>query len=359
MTAVFLRSHEMKSRKRKDKLYDQMIEWISEHTEDAETLYNTFNNLFGITKEGMCEHNIMSPENNEYADNLTADFQAAEQAGRSDALKVISLTDFIQKVSDMLNSNDKTAVLNWIKFAAFLTKCDKTSEDTFEKELSEMYRSLCYVKNNFDNDVLQASLRTTLLGNENFYGAMLYNIGCTEEQVRHMADSGAIEDSFAPKTEYEKGSIALVYVDDGEKALYQMRDTDSNDAEYLKEASKIIKNRSLNANEVFSDRLLGGKVLRRYTEPVFMDAVKHACSTSTAIDSITVYNAAEQSIRQYSAEALSDDFEKIIVFDKNPADNESAGFFIHAGGHCSAEDYDYWVNSDLPEQTRTEPNQSM
>lgn len=175
---------------------------------------------------------------------------------------------------------------------------------------------------------MQASLRTALLGNEIVYEAMLYNIGCSEEQVKRMADSGAIEDGFTLQTNYERGSISIVCVDDGEKALYQMQDTDRDAAEYLKKVSKIIKDRSLNANAVLSDRQLGGRVLRRYAAPVLMDAVKYACTNSTAIGSITAYNVAEQSIRKYSTDELPDNFEKIIVFDENPADDESAGCSI-------------------------------
>lgn len=318
----------MITQERKDEFYEKMIAWICEHTEDEDALYNIFHNRFGMTDEEMQENDIERPEDFEdgYSDGLSADFQTADQASRPDALKEISLTDFIRKVGDMVDGRDKTAVLNWVEFAAFLLDCDETGEDTLEKELTEIYRPLCYVKNNFNNDILQASLCTALLGNEIVYGAMLYNIGCTEEQVRRMADSGAIEDGFTPQTNYERGSISIVYVDDSEKALYQMQDTDRNAAEYLKKVSKIIKDRSLNANAVLSDRQLGGRVLRRYAAPVLMDAVKHACRTSTAIGSITAYNVAEQSIRKYSTDELPEDFEKIIVFDENPADDESAGF---------------------------------
>ena len=318
----------MISQERKDELYEQMIEWICEHSEDEEELYNTFHNHLGMTDEEMRENDIEHPVDFQdgYGDGLSADFQAADQASRPETIKEVSLTDFIQNVGDMVDSRDKTAVLNWIEFAAFLFDCYETGEDTLEKELTEIYRPLCYVKNNFDNDVLQASLHTTLLGNEIVYGAMLYNIGCTEEQVRQMADSGAIEDGFSPQTNYERGSISIVYVDDGEKALYQMQDTDRDAAEYLKEVSKIIKSRSLNANAVLSDRQLGGRVLRRYAAPALVDAVKHACTNSSAVGSITTYNVAEQSIRQYSTDELPEDFEKIIVLDENPADDESAGF---------------------------------
>ncbi len=66
----------------------------------------------------------------------------------------MELTDFIQKVSDMVSSDDKTAVLDWVSFADFLREADDSGSRTLEKELLEVYLPLCYVKNNFNNAVL-------------------------------------------------------------------------------------------------------------------------------------------------------------------------------------------------------------
>ena len=51
----------MISQERKDELYEQMIEWICEHSEDEEELYNTFHNHLGMTDEEMRENDIEHP----------------------------------------------------------------------------------------------------------------------------------------------------------------------------------------------------------------------------------------------------------------------------------------------------------
>ena len=52
----------------------------------------------------------------------------------------ISLSDFISEVCDMVNSDDKTTVLDWIELASFMTDVDENGRRTLEGELQKLYR---------------------------------------------------------------------------------------------------------------------------------------------------------------------------------------------------------------------------
>ena len=73
--------------------------------------------------------------------------QERRESAQSDGME---LTGFIQKVSDMVSSDDKTAVLNWVEFAGFMREAAGGNR-TLEMELLEIYRPLCYVKSNFSS----------------------------------------------------------------------------------------------------------------------------------------------------------------------------------------------------------------
>lgn len=307
------------TQERKDQLFDKMIEWICEHISDSEDLFHTLHNYFGMTKEELNDCGIES------LDALVRDeersvFSALENKG-------VTLSDFIERLSEMVDGGDKTVVLNWIEFADFIRDCDETGEETLESVLDEVYRPLCYVKNNFDNDTLQKSLKTEMLGNEIIFGAMLYSLGCSEDEVRKFADDGIIIDGYIPQEDDEKESLSLVYVTDDENALYMTRKKDTDPFTYMKKASKIFEERNLNANEMLSESYIGGYVLRRIYNPTFAKAVVNALYNSTAFDSITVYNPSEKNICHYSRDEIPEDF-KIEITENESSNEEVSGFSV-------------------------------
>ena len=166
------------TQERKDELYELMIAWICEHIKNDEDLFLTLNGHFGMTKEELHDHCIESLDRF-FTDGASEeiDEDGMEVANQSVRPIGISLSDFITEVSDMVSSDDKTAVLDWIEFASFMTDVDESGRRTLESELQELYLPLCYVRNNFSNVVLQNSLNLDTIGNEVIFGAMLFAAG--------------------------------------------------------------------------------------------------------------------------------------------------------------------------------------
>ena len=203
------------TQERKDQLYDQMIAWICEHIKNDEDLFLALNGHFGMTKEELHDHSIES---------LDRFFPTEETEAVVTSESVhpvgISLTDFISKVSEMVSSDDKTAVLDWIEFASFMTDVDESGGRTLESELQELYLPLCYVRNNFSNSVLQQSLELDTIGNEIIYGAMLFAAGYPDNVVRDIGNEGHMEDGYIPLSADEKGSLFVVAVADRNDCIF-------------------------------------------------------------------------------------------------------------------------------------------
>lgn len=297
---------------RKNELYEKMIEWICEHISDSEDLFYTLHKHLWMTQEELHENSIES------LDDL---FRNEEQSAFSSLEnKGVTLSDFIEKVSEMVNGRDKTAVLNWIEFADFLTDCSEPKETTLEKELGEIYLPLCYVKNNFSNDILQMCLQTQFLGNEIIFAAMLYDLGCTEAQVRKLCNEGELECGYIPQTDDEKQSISLVYADDGNKILYMVKDKETNTLEYMKKVAEIIKERGMEVNQTLAHPMLCGKMLRQIDNELLAEAIEKAMKSSTAFKDIIMYSANENTVCRYSANELPEDFKINIVVKKNQSE---------------------------------------
>ena len=127
------------------------------------------------------------------------------------------LKDFILKTSDMVDSENKTLVLDWIEFA-----CDMADScgSRMEQELDDIFRSLCYVKNNFCPETFQESLRILCLSNEIIYGAMFSDAGVAPETIRKLADDGVLECGYIPADTWELASLSLLQMEEPESMLW-------------------------------------------------------------------------------------------------------------------------------------------
>ena len=127
------------------------------------------------------------------------------------------LKDFILKTSDMVDSENKTPVLDWIEFA-----CDMADScgSRMEQELDDIFRSLCYVKNNFCPETFQESLRILCLSNEIIYGAMFSDAGVAPETIRKLADDGVLECGYIPADTWELASLSLIQMEEPENMLW-------------------------------------------------------------------------------------------------------------------------------------------
>ena len=289
------------TQERKDQLYDQMIAWICEHIKNDEDLFLTLNGHFGMTKEELHDHSIES---------LDRFFPTEETEAVVTSESVhpvgISLTDFISKVSEMVSSDDKTAVLDWIEFASFMTDVDESGGRTLESELQELYLPLCYVRNNFSNSVLQQSLELDTIGNEIIYGAMLFAAGYPDNVVRDIGNEGHMEDGYIPLSADEKGSLFVVAVADRNDCIFIGNNMEGGATfECLRRAVQLAEMRGRDIVSVLEHPATAGMPLRKISDERLIDAVKISCTASTAIDHIAVYDPVTEEVRLTVTQGLT------------------------------------------------------
>lgn len=224
------------------------------------------------------------------------------------------LKDFILKTSDMVDSENKTPVLDWIEFA-----CDMADScgSRMEQELDDIFRSLCYVKNNFCPETFQASLRMLCLPNEIIYGAMFSDAGVAPETVRRLADEGALECGYIPMDTWELASLSLIQMEEPEPILWVVENEEPLQIERLLQriasqakweqvpVSELLGNQSLRIQKVGSEDL--------------SQALLNAFTSSSAIDRLYVYQPQEHCFSQSVCPALREeqDMEEDLD-DENP-----------------------------------------
>lgn len=299
-----MKDGEIMTQERKDQLYDQMIAWICEHHENDKDLFLVLTEHFGMTKEELHDHCIESLDSFFPAEE--AEERETETVSESVHPVGISLNDFISEVSDMVSSDDKTAVLDWIEYASFMTDVDESGRRTLEGELREVYLPLCYVRNNFSNSVLQKSLDMDTLGNEIIYGAMMFAAGYYENEVRDMGNEGRMEDGYIPLSADEKGSLFVVAIAGRDNYLFIGNNMDGGTTiGCLKRAVQLAEMQGRDIASVLEHPATAGMPLRKITDARLIDAVKISCTASTAIDHIAVYDPAIEEIRLTTTEGLT------------------------------------------------------
>ena len=290
---------------RKDQLYDLMIAWICEHASSDKDLFLVLTEQFGMTKEELHDHSIESLDRF-FPDDKKTVKPVELPASESVQTAGMSLTDFIAKVSDMVKGDDKTAVLDWVSFAGFMASVSDQSSELLQRELRGIYLPLCYVKNNFSDDVLQKSLRVDMLGNEVICGAMLFSAGYSENEVRDMANEAVLEDGYIPLDANETGVLSVVAIADRNDCVFIANNVDEEITyRLLKRAAFISDLQGCDIVSALKSSETAGMPLRKITDARLVEAVKIACTDSTAFDHITVYDPETQEVRQRKTEGLT------------------------------------------------------
>lgn len=215
--------------------------------------------------------------------------------------KEMLLKDFILKTSDMVDSENKTPVLDWIEFA-----CDMADScgSRMEQELDDIFRSLCYVKNNFCPETFQASLRMLCLPNEIIYGAMFSDAGVAPETIRELANAGVLECGYIPEDTWEMASLSLIQMEEP-KMLWVVENEEPLQIERL-----LQRIASQNRWEQVSvSELLNHQNLRiqRVGNEDLSQALLNAFTSSSAIDRIYVYQPQEHRFSQSICPALREE----------------------------------------------------
>ncbi len=292
---------------RKDELYDKMIAWICEQISDEVDLFYTLHHHFGMSKEELHDHCIESldeyfafPEQQDAAEPEETELRVSVvPAG-------MALYDFIPKVSEMINGEDKTAVLDWVNFASFLADSDYGSV-TLERELQELYLPLRFVQNNFSDDVFQQTLNTVTLGNEVIFGAMLFAAGYSKKDVSELGNGGVLIDGYIPTSEDEIGSLSVISIADNENVLFVVQNEDSNRIlRCVQRAAERAASEGEDIQTLLSDPSKAGLRIKSVINKDLIDATRKSCTESTAFSDITVYEKASNTIIQYPTEGLTE-----------------------------------------------------
>ena len=232
---------------------------------------------------------------------------------------MIKLTDFITKVSDMVNGYDKTAVLNWVAFADCMNESSDAGTSSLEEELFEVYRPLCYVKNNFSDAVLHQSLKLNILGNEIIFGAMMFAAGYSHDEVRDLADEGVFEDGFIPYGTTEKSSLSVIGIRGRDDILFIERYQSADSVrQRLNGAAALADLRGQSIETMLKEAARTDRDIWMITHPKMIDAVKTACTNSSAIEHITLYDPENHEIIQCNAEGMTTE-QRVAFFQSGSA----------------------------------------
>lgn len=218
----------------------------------------------------------------------------------------IKVTDFISNVSDMVDGVDKTAVLDWIAFAGFMTETVDSQNTTLEKELLEVYLPLCYVKNNFNHEVLQQTLKAQTIGNEIIHEAILFSAGCNRDEVKQLANEGVLMEGYIPLDVSEKGSLSIVTFVGKNDCLFIVQQGDADVIRhYIKLGAWVAKTKEQSLDQVLSNAKTVGLCIQKITHPKLIAAVKNACTATSAFSNITVYDSEKELIIQRETNDLT------------------------------------------------------
>lgn len=264
--------------------------------------------LYGlITNEG-----IVDTDTNEIAFRRALMNSALKSS--EDGRAPIELSKFIDDISDMIYGEDKTQVLEWLKYASSMAGSDAESATTLEKELSDIYYPLCYVKNNFDHETLQRTLKSVGCPNEIIFRAMLHSARFSEDTVQEFSAQGKLMGGYIPTDDKEQATLKFVFVDDDEGNLFMPHNPKIDAVGYMKRAADVFKSNNSDYNACLKDDMLCGKVLHHISDPILRESIKACFLNGTAIESIVVYNPHQDTVDEYFSDDFPDNIEDIIDY---------------------------------------------
>lgn len=207
----------------------------------------------------------------------------------------MKLNTFISKISDKINSENLTPILHWVQFAQDVSEA---SESALDIELDQIYRALCFVKNNFDDSVFQKSLNTVLPPNEIIYGAAFFNAGYSDDEVRKYAENGVFEGGYIPFEDDEFGTLSLVEISETELLLARNESADLISAciQFLSSTDKV---------HSIADTLLQSKLhLSRINQNELKTVLRKAFDNTTSIGEMISFSPAEKKVSNRKCPAL-------------------------------------------------------
>lgn len=199
----------------------------------------------------------------------------------------MELNSFIYEMSDMLQSDDKTPVLDWVTFAYELAEGSETS---LAAELDDVYHAMCYVRNNFSYEVLEQSMRTTMLANEIIYGAMFFQQGADAGTVRGLAENGTLECGYIPSGADEVGTLSLVRIGGNDGRLLEVyHEQPELITRTIRRMAEQAASRDVSLFELLADREATSLRMYKLQPDSLKQAFLHAYDTTSAVGRLFTY----------------------------------------------------------------------
>ena len=198
---------------------------------------------------------------------------------------------FKKELQELLNTQDKEAILDWIDLAEDFTE-DSQSEADLYKELNDIRGALKYVKNNFSAEVLQKSLRLCILANEIISGAICFNAEYSSEQIKDLAASGLFMDGYIPPAGNETGALSLIQFVDLNNTILLIENTWS--PAIIKSLLEVLSDSGKKDSQKFYDFLISGDASLRIinlSDPSLKSAYLKAFTSTTAIGTLFRYSS--------------------------------------------------------------------
>ena len=199
-------------------------------------------------------------------------------------IKMIMI-EFIEHMREMLQSEDKTPVLDWVEFAENMSDNSETDLDNLldlENLLDDIYSSLCYVKNNFSSEVFQKSLNMILLSNEIIYGAILFNNGYDYDEIRQLANEGVLGNGYIPSDNEETGTLALIQINESEDCFEVHNEPPSMVTKIIRSIARVSENGE-EMCEMLKDRNVTDGRMYMISNQALIDSFNNAFNTTSAV----------------------------------------------------------------------------
>ncbi len=193
------------------------------------------------------------------------------------------MNQFIEEMRRMLNPPDDAVILQWLDLAENLSESSEFGIG-FEKELREILLALKYVQHNFSAEVLQKSLRLCILNDEIINGAVSFNAGLTEAEVKGLAETGTLGYGYIPNTDTEQGTLTLIELNEpGTPLLLVYNEPEESLLRGIAMLSGLAEHRGYVLSELLTDRDISDIWMDKIEDGKLQKAYLKAFETTTAV----------------------------------------------------------------------------
>ncbi len=216
------------------------------------------------------------------------------------------LEDFIDGLEQMYTGKDKTCILNWVRYLSSVHNSGEFGDFSMEEEMRDIYLSMCYVRNNFDSNVLESCLENPCMAQEIVNEAMAYQAGWTNSDINNLMGEDRLVSGYIPKTPNEKGSLSVIKVGGMDDRIFIVENENADRVlDGVNCAGTVHLLSGVGVDKIIMQSKLCGLNAKGICDNDLIRAIQATCAGSTAIDTMTVYNPGNNEIEQRKTEGMT------------------------------------------------------